>query len=205
MRNTKSTIIAVMALFVSLALATVGHAQVGGTPHSATLNCTAPSPVGGSGTVAGYNWYRTVPPSTTYTKITTSPLPSCNYKDSSVAPGTTYSYEATVVDSAGNESVGSAPIQGTIATNPNPPTAPTITLAQLIINSDGTENVLAKWTDAPGLGEIFHFSDGTKWLGQGLIAGSNVTSFAQTLPVSSGTAIWVEVCNPVACSSQQAM
>lgn len=48
-------------MFAMLCLAATGARAQGvpsGTAHSVTLSWTAPSPVGGSGTVSGYNVYR---------------------------------------------------------------------------------------------------------------------------------------------------
>jgi hypothetical protein len=183
------------------------HAQVTGTPpHKANLVWGAPSPVGGSGTIKCYNLYRLQIPATTYAQLQAC-IAGTSYVDSAVTPGQAYSYEVTTVDTSSNESVGSNPSQITMPTNPNPPTAPTITLAQLTINTDGTETALVKFTDAPNEAEVVLFFDGSqKLLGQRIIAASSVSSFAQNLTVPSGTSISVSVCNSVgACSSAQAM
>src|SRR5579859_3078041 len=60
--------------------------------------------------VAGYNIYRGAAPGA-YSKINTSLDPNAAFTDSTVASGTTYYYAATAVDSSGQESSYSAPVQ----------------------------------------------------------------------------------------------
>ena len=60
--------------------------------------------------VAGYNVYRGTAPGT-YTKINSALDAATNYTDSSVAPGSTYYYAATSVNSSGQESGYSSPLQ----------------------------------------------------------------------------------------------
>lgn len=60
--------------------------------------------------VAGYNIYRG-PDGVNWQLINTGPLPSTLYTDSAVSAGTTYYYAATAVDTSGNESAKSTPIQ----------------------------------------------------------------------------------------------
>ena len=59
--------------------------------------------------VAGYNVYRSTSSSGTYGKINSAPDPSTGYTDNSVNSGATYYYEATAVNSAGQESAPSTP------------------------------------------------------------------------------------------------
>jgi fibronectin type 3 domain-containing protein len=122
------------ALFFTVAFLACGSAHAQGTPsgtaHSVTLSWTAPSPVGGSGTVSGYNVYRS--PSNaagglTYAKLNTSVNAGPTYTDASVAAGTSYSYCVTTVDTLGEESVCSAPATANVPANPNAPGAPTVT------------------------------------------------------------------------------
>jgi hypothetical protein len=59
--------------------------------------------------VAGYNVYRSTSSSGGYSKINSALDPSTAFTDSSVAPGSTYYYEATSVNSTGQESGPSTP------------------------------------------------------------------------------------------------
>lgn len=119
------------ALLVFTALLACGSARAQGTPpgtaHTVTLSWTAPSPVGGSGTVSGYNVYRSPSSATTYAKLNTSVNAGLTYTDASVSAGTSYSYCVTTVDTAGEESVCSTPATANVPANPNAPGAPTIT------------------------------------------------------------------------------
>lgn len=99
-----------------------------GTPHSVTLAWQAPSPVGGSGTISGYNVYRSPSSPTNYAKVNTSLNAGLTYTDTSVAAGTSYSYCVTTVDSLGEESVCSVPATANVPANPNAPSAPLITV-----------------------------------------------------------------------------
>jgi fibronectin type 3 domain-containing protein len=60
--------------------------------------------------VSGYNVYRGTT-SGVYTKINSALDPSTSYTDNTVASGTTYYYAATAVNSSGQESGYSSPIQ----------------------------------------------------------------------------------------------
>ena len=59
--------------------------------------------------VAGYNVYRSTSPTGTYTKINPALDANTAYTDASVASGQTYYYEATAVNSSGQESARSSP------------------------------------------------------------------------------------------------
>jgi hypothetical protein len=59
--------------------------------------------------VAGYNVYRSTSSSGTYSRINPTTDPNTAYTDSSVASGQTYYYEATAVNSSGQESARSTP------------------------------------------------------------------------------------------------
>ena len=59
--------------------------------------------------VAGYNVYRSMSPTGTYTKINPALDANTAYTDASVASGQTYYYEATAVNSSGQESARSSP------------------------------------------------------------------------------------------------
>jgi fibronectin type 3 domain-containing protein len=59
--------------------------------------------------VAGYNVYRSTSPSGSFAKINSALDPGTGYTDNSVNSGATYYYEATAVNSAGQESAPSTP------------------------------------------------------------------------------------------------
>ena len=59
--------------------------------------------------MAGYNVYRSTSASGTYSKINSSLDANTAYTDSTVISGQTYYYEATSVNSGGQESARSAP------------------------------------------------------------------------------------------------
>jgi hypothetical protein len=101
------------------------HAQ-NGSSHSAVATWTAPSPVGGSGTIQGYNLYRSGVPATTFTRLNPSVITGTSFTDSTVVAGSSYTYAATTVDSAGNESVFSNQVAATVPTNPSAPSSLTI-------------------------------------------------------------------------------
>lgn len=121
----------VFALLLALVFLAVGSARAqgapGGTAHSVTLAWTAPSPVGGSGTISGYNIYRSPASGTTFTKLITVMNAGLTYTDVSVSAGASYTYCVTAVDSLGEESVCSAPATANVPSNPNAPSAPVVT------------------------------------------------------------------------------
>jgi fibronectin type 3 domain-containing protein len=98
------------------------------TAHSVTLAWQAPSPVGGSGTVSGYNIYRSPASATNYTKVNTALNVGLTFTDTTVAPGASYNYCVSTVDSLGSESVCSAVVTANVPSNPNPPGAPVVTV-----------------------------------------------------------------------------
>lgn len=117
-------ILAIAACLCILLCASKANAQVPpGTLHSATISWTAPNPVGGSGTVSGYNVYRCGGAGcTNFVKLNTAVVAAANYTDSAVGQSNIYVYSITTVDSAGTESAGSTPLAATIPANPNAPT-----------------------------------------------------------------------------------
>jgi fibronectin type 3 domain-containing protein len=127
--------VGVCACAVVLSVAAIVAAQglPSGTPHSVTLAWTAPSPVGGSGTVSGYNIYRAAgaagaAATLTFTKINTALNSGVTFTDAGVAAGAAYSYCVTTVDSLGGESACSGVATANVPTNPNAPSAPLITV-----------------------------------------------------------------------------
>ena len=72
----------------------------GSVSHSATLNWTAST----SGSVSGYNIYRSTTSGSSYTKVNASLISGLSYTDATVQAGQTYYYVATSVDGSNNES-----------------------------------------------------------------------------------------------------
>ncbi len=99
-----------------------------GTPHSVTLAWQAPSPVGGSGIISGYNVYRSPASAATYVKLNTALTAGLTYTDATVSAGASYTYCLTTVDSLGEESACSVPATTNVPSNPNAPSAPLITV-----------------------------------------------------------------------------
>ncbi|HLJ23650.1 MAG TPA: fibronectin type III domain-containing protein [Candidatus Acidoferrales bacterium] len=99
-----------------------------GTAHSVTLTWQAPSPVGGSGTVSGYNVYRSAASAAVYAKVNTAVTVGLTYTDTTVAAGSSYSYCVTTVDSLNEESACSTAATANVPSNPNAPSAPLITV-----------------------------------------------------------------------------
>jgi len=64
--------------------------------------------------VSGYNVYRSSSSNGTYAKINSTLDPNVSYTDSTVASGQTYYYAATSVNSGGEESAKSSPVQAVI-------------------------------------------------------------------------------------------
>jgi hypothetical protein len=116
----------VAGMFAARAAAAQG--PPGGTLHSVTLTWTAPSPVGGSGTVSGYNVYRSPGNTSVYVKVNTALNAGVTYTDTTVAAGVSYSYCVTTVDSLSEESACSAPATANVPSNPNAPSAPLISI-----------------------------------------------------------------------------
>jgi fibronectin type 3 domain-containing protein len=120
---------ALLLAFAFFAAATAGAQGVPpGTAHSVTLTWTAPSPVGGSGTISGYNVYGSQASAAAYTKLNTTLTAGLTYTDTAVSAGASYSYCVTTVDSLNEESACSAPATANVLSNPNAPSAPLITV-----------------------------------------------------------------------------
>jgi fibronectin type 3 domain-containing protein len=123
---------AACVLLLAAAFLASGNAKAQGIPagttHSVTLTWLAPSPVGGSGTISGYNVYRSPSSTANYAKLNTAVSVGLTFTDSSVSAGASYNYCVTTVDSLGEESVCSAPATANVPSNPNAPSAPLITV-----------------------------------------------------------------------------
>ena len=113
-------------LFVSASVLAEGLPL--GTAHSVTLRWQAPSPAGGSGTISGYNVYRSPSTAATYVKLNAALNAGLTFTDTSVSAGASYNYCVTTVDSLGEESVCSAPATANVPSNPNAPSAPVVTV-----------------------------------------------------------------------------
>jgi hypothetical protein len=79
--------------------------------HSSSLSWSS-----GSTSAVGYNVYRSTQSGTGYTKVTTSPIATTSYTDSTVSAGLTYYYVATELDSSGDESAYSSQVTAVIPT-----------------------------------------------------------------------------------------
>ena len=90
----------------SIALAGTGVAAVN---HSVALAWTA-----STSTVIGYNTYSGMASGGPYTKLTSSPMASTAYTDSTVQSGQTYYYVVTAVNSSNEESTYSVQVSATI-------------------------------------------------------------------------------------------
>lgn len=135
-----------------------------------------------------------------FTKVTATPVTNATYTDSAVVPGN-YCYYVTA-SLNGVESIPSGTVQATVPVAP--PTGLTITSVAMLINGS-TETILAKWSDSNPVGQYFAFTDGAKFLGQGLTS-SLTGTFAQQLTVPIGTVVTFLACDTMgSCASQKAM
>jgi hypothetical protein len=142
----KKKTLGILFLFFGLSFTPSLEAQgpPAGTPHSVTLTWTAPSPTGGSGTIAGYNMYKATAGGA-FVKINTALIPGLTTVDTNVTAGQVDKYCATTVDSASQESVCSNTVTATIPTNPG---APTLSAPLVAMVRQGNQDVLtATWTD----------------------------------------------------------
>ena len=130
-RNCHSRVVCALLLAFTFIASARAAAQgiPAGTAHSVTLAWQAPSPVGGSGTISGYNIYRSpTSAALSYAKLNTALNAGLTYTDTSVSAGASYTYCVTTVDSLGEESACSAPATANVPSNPNAPSAPLITV-----------------------------------------------------------------------------
>jgi fibronectin type 3 domain-containing protein len=122
----------VCGLLLAVAFFVSGSAGAQGAPvgtvHSVTLTWQAPAPAGGSGTISGYNVYRSPSNTANYAKLNTALAAGLTFTDSSVSAGASYTYCVSTVDSLGEESVCSVPATANVPSNPNAPSAPLITV-----------------------------------------------------------------------------
>lgn len=92
-----------------------------GTGHKATLTWKAPAAPGGTGTVAGYNIYRSSS-GANFIKINSAPIAGLTTVDTAVTANTQYAYCGSTVDSGGGESPCSIQVSTTVPADRNPPT-----------------------------------------------------------------------------------
>jgi hypothetical protein len=117
-------------VLVLILLVGLAYGQAG-SQHGILVTGTAPTTIGGSGTLAGYNFYRCVGTCTSassWTLVNPAPVTTPSLLDqSTLVSGTVYSYAIITVDSAGNQSAYSniATVTDTPITNPNPVTSVT--------------------------------------------------------------------------------
>ena len=121
-----SLVMLALSFFAATCIAAQGIPP--GTSHSVSLAWQAPSPAGGSGTISGYNIYRSPSNTATYTKVNTAVNAGLTYTDASVSAGASYTYCVTAVDSLNEESACSAPATANVPSNPNAPSAPLTTV-----------------------------------------------------------------------------
>jgi hypothetical protein len=93
------------------AVSLTGTAVAAVVQHSVALSWTETS-----GSVSGYNVYRSTQSGTGYAKLNSSLVPSLSYTDSSVIGGQTYYYVVTSVGSGGTESAYSSQVSALIPT-----------------------------------------------------------------------------------------
>jgi hypothetical protein len=104
---------------VSGSLTFTSNASTGQTAESLTGSGTVPQYNvnlywNASTNVAGYNVYRSASSNGTFAKINSSLDPTTAFTDGSVVSGGTYYYQATAVNSSGQESVPSSPVVASI-------------------------------------------------------------------------------------------
>lgn len=115
--------LALLACWAGLPGTAGAQSAPAGTQHSVTLAWQAPGTVGGSGTIKGYNVYRSPSGPPVFSKVNPSLVAGLTTVDTSVAQGTTYAYCATTVDSNNSESACSIQVTANVPSNPNPPQA----------------------------------------------------------------------------------
>lgn len=128
---------------------------------------------------------------TGFAKLNASPVTTGSYVDSTVVPGP-YCYYVTATLN-GVESVPSGTVAAVVPVAP--PSGLTLTSVAKTILPDGTQQVLAKWSDdTPGVGQIFTFSDGSKFLNQGFTS-SQTGTFAEVYKGPAIAKTVFTVCN----------
>ncbi len=94
---------------LSITIAAAATGSSGSGAPSVALSWTAPS-----GTVSGYDVYRSTQSGTGYTLVNSSPAVSASYTDTTVSAGTTYYYVVTSVNSSGVQSSYSSQVTAAV-------------------------------------------------------------------------------------------
>ena len=94
---------------LSIMIAAAATGSSGSGAPSVALSWTAPS-----GTVSGYDVYRSTQSGTGYTLVNSSPAVSASYTDTTVSAGTTYYYVVTSVNSSGVQSSYSSQVTAAV-------------------------------------------------------------------------------------------
>jgi hypothetical protein len=93
----------------TLSVGLTGTGTTQAVSHSVALSWTD-----GSGSISGYNIYRSTQSGTGYAKLDSTLVASQSYSDTSVSAGQTYYYVVTAVDGSGNESAYSAQVSAIV-------------------------------------------------------------------------------------------
>ena len=128
--------------------------------------------------VTGYNIYRDG------TLLTTSTATS--YSDTGLSASTTYSYQVSAFDAAGNEGALSTAASATTQT-PADTTAPSITIVSPTGTVSGTITVDATITDNVGVTSADYNIDGGSWVALSNSAGDSWTASLDTTTMADGT------------------
>jgi hypothetical protein len=104
--------VVVVQRVVNAALGGVCLTGTGAVSHYVSLNWTASV----SSNVVGYKIYRATSATGSYTLLTSSPVATTSYTDSTAQAGQTYYYVATAIDSSGSESAYSPQVSTTVPT-----------------------------------------------------------------------------------------
>ena len=128
--------------------------------------------------VTGYNIYRDG------TLLTTSTTTS--YSDTGLSASTTYSYQVSAFDAAGNEGALSTSASATTQT-PADTTAPSITIVSPTGTVSGTITVDATITDNVGVTSADYNINGGAWVALSNSAGNSWTATLDTTTMADGT------------------
>lgn len=130
------------------------------------------------------------------------------FTDTTVSDGQAYIYYVTAVCPAApvqpcnGESLPSNHAAAAVpGVPPQPPSGVTIGSVTAVVNG-ANKTVIAKWTDTNAVGQYFSFTDGTKFLNQGLTS-SLTGSFAEEVTVPATTIVTFFACDATgSCASQ---
>jgi hypothetical protein len=145
--------------------------------------------------------------------VTTTAVNATGATDTTVLGGQVYDYYVNVTCmgtgaacAAPYTGAGAGPNSNEVATliPPTAPPAPTISIGSVAenINPDGTQTVVAKWTDTNPVGQWFSFSDGNNFLSQGFIA-PGPTTFAEEWTGPASTVVIFNATDAAGVSASQ--